>query len=77
MKKNLLFTVFYVLAVATASAQSIKTDFEVRSRGELRSGFQEPLADTLNPAWVNNVRTRINLSHDSEKFAAKVSLGSD
>ena len=74
MKKNLLLSVFSVLAVSPAVAQSIKTDFEVRSRGELRSGFQEPLADTLNPAWVNNVRTRINLSHDSKKFAAKVSL---
>ncbi len=74
MKKILLFTVFSVLAVAPVAAQSIKTDFEVRSRGELRSGFQEPLADTLNPAWVNNMRTRVNFSHTSDRVAAKVSL---
>ena len=74
MKKILLFTVFSVLVAAPVVAQSIKTEFEVRSRGELRNGFQEPLADTLNPAWVNNVRTRINFSHASDKFAAKVSL---
>ncbi len=75
MKKRLLLSVLSVFAVAPVAAQSIiKTDFEIRSRGELRSGFQEPLADTLSPAWVNNLRTRINLSYSSPKVAAKVSL---
>lgn len=74
MKKLLFITGLSLFVASQAFAQSIKVDAEIRSRAEYRAGFQEPLADTLNPAFVNNLRTRLNFSYGSEKVKAKLSL---
>ncbi|MDR0940775.1 MAG: alginate export family protein [Bacteroidales bacterium] len=74
MKQLLLITTLLVSIATQLVAQSIKVDADIRSRAEYRDGFQEPLADSLNPAFVNNLRTKLNLSYASEKVKAKVSL---
>ena len=54
--------------------QAIKVDAEIRSRGEYRNGFQEPLADTLNPSYINNLRTKLNFAYSSSDVKVKISL---
>ncbi len=74
MKRLLLITTISLSIATQLVAQSIKVDAEIRSRAEYRDGFQEPLADSLNPAFVNNLRTKLNVTYGSEKVKAKVSL---
>ncbi|MCL1934501.1 MAG: alginate export family protein [Candidatus Azobacteroides sp.] len=74
MKKLLFIVSISLLSVTHAFGQAIKVDAEVRSRGEYRDGFREPLADTLNPVYVNNLRTKLNIAYASSDVKAKVSL---
>ena len=74
MKRVLFITALSLLSATQLVAQSIKVDAEIRSRAEYRDGFREPLADTLNPAFVNNLRTKLNVAYGSEKVKAKISL---
>lgn len=75
MKKKWIVTAIGLLWVGISSfGQSVKVDGEIRSRAELRNGFREPLADSLNAAYVNNLRTKLNLSYSSETVKAKISL---
>ncbi len=72
--KQLVFITALSLLSTQLVAQSIKVDAEIRSRAEYRDGLREPLADTLNPAFVNNLRTKLNVSYASQDIKAKVSL---
>ncbi len=75
MKKKLLFIAgLSFFAVAQSLGQVIKVDAEIRSRAEFRDGFQEPLADTLNPVYINNLRTKLNVTYSSSDIKARVSL---
>ncbi|MDR2963257.1 MAG: alginate export family protein [Bacteroidales bacterium] len=75
MKKRIIsIAALSLLTVAQVAAQNVKIDGEIRSRAEVRDGFQEPLADSLSPAFVNNLRTRLNFGYTNEKVKAKVSL---
>ena len=69
-----IITILVLLTVSQLSGQAIKVDAEVRSRGEYRDGFQEPLADTLNPVYVNNLRTKLNFTYSASDVRAKISL---
>ena len=69
----LLFVAFFLLNLQSF-AQSVKVDAEIRSRAEYRDGFREPLADTLNGTYINNLRTKINLDYESKEIKAKISL---
>jgi hypothetical protein len=71
MKRILFLATISFLLTNQLVAQSIKIDAEIRSRAEYRDGFQEPLADTLNPAYLNNLRTKLNISYRSDKVKAK------
>ena len=74
MKTFFLITSLAFLTAIQSFGQTIKVDAEIRSRGEYRDGFQEPLADTLNPAYVNNMRTKLNFTYSSSDIKAKISL---
>ena len=74
MKKIFLVTCLAFLTAVQLFGQAIKVDAEIRSRGEYRDGFQEPLADTLNPVYVNNLRTKLNFTYSSSDIKAKISL---
>ena len=74
MKKILFITALTIFSTTWLFGQDIKIDAEVRSRAEYRAGFQEQLADTLNPVYVNNLRTKLNVSYASQNIKAKVSL---
>ncbi len=73
MKKKLLFILITGWYTGTFYGQNIKVDAEIRSRAELRNGFREPLADTLNAALVNNLRTKLNVFYESGPVKAKIS----
>ena len=74
MKIFFIITGFVLLIATQSFGQAIKVDGEIRSRGEYRDGFQEPLADTLNPAYVNNLRTKLNFAYSASDVKAKISL---
>lgn len=74
MNKLIFITALSLLSVNQLLAQTIKVDAEIRSRAEYRDGFREPLADTLNPAFVNNLRTKLNVSYSSQDIKAKISF---
>ncbi|MFT3995551.1 MAG: alginate export family protein [Dysgonomonas sp.] len=73
MKKSLFLFVFLIYAM-TSIGQTIKVDAEIRSRAEFRDGFRDPLADTLNASFVNNLRTRINAYYESKDIKSKISI---
>ncbi len=73
--RSLLYSLFFILLWSGyAQAQTIKIDGELRSRGELRSGFRGPLADTLDAALVNNLRVRLGAYYADKNFKAKVTI---
>lgn len=74
MKKLLLLLLLASFFSSQLLGQSVKVDGEIRSRGEYRDGFREPLADTLNPSFVNNLRTKINLDYNSQDIRARIVL---
>ncbi|MCD7973610.1 MAG: alginate export family protein [Candidatus Azobacteroides sp.] len=75
MRKNVFLSVVaFLLIVVQLYGQTVKVDAEIRSRGELRDGFREPLADTLNAAYVNNLRTKLNFLYENRDIRAKLSL---
>jgi hypothetical protein len=74
MKKILFITSLTLFFSIQSFSQTVKVDAEIRSRTEFRNGFQEPLADTLKPAVVNNLRTRLNFTYASSDIKAKLSL---
>ena len=76
---NLICRLFVIagmtlLLTIQSFGQTAKVDAEIRSRGEFRNGFQEPLADTLNPVYINNLRTKLNFAYSSSDVKVKVSL---
>ncbi len=72
--KSLLSILFFTGSVAGLSGQSAKLDGEIRTRSEYRDGFQKPLADTLTPSFVSNLRTKINFEFEKENLRAKITL---
>ena len=74
MKKKLFLLFFILLHFVQFYAQTVKIDAEIRSRGELRDGFREPLPDSLNASYVNNLRTKLNFVYASEDIKAKLTL---
>ncbi|MDR0733145.1 MAG: alginate export family protein [Dysgonamonadaceae bacterium] len=73
-KKRLLFITFILSCTAHSWGQEVKADAEIRSRGEYRDGFQQPLLKTEDAAYVNNLRTKLNLSYKGEDIKAKLTL---
>lgn len=74
MKKRLLFVTLIIACAVHSRAQEVKVDAEIRSRAEYRDGFQTPLTDTEDAAYVNNLRTKLNLSYKGDDIKAKLTL---
>ena len=77
MKKNLLkglFCIIMVLQILEMRAQAVKITGEVRTRTEMRDGFQSPIGSNDSAALVTNMRTRINLLYTSNVMKAKITL---
>ncbi|MDR0613523.1 MAG: alginate export family protein [Dysgonamonadaceae bacterium] len=74
MNKKLLFIALILSCTVHSRAQEVKVDAEIRSRAEYRDGFQQPLLDTEDAAYVNNLRTKLNLSYKGEDIKAKLTL---
>jgi hypothetical protein len=73
MRTKLLFITF-ILSCASVLGQEAKVDAEIRSRAEYRDGFQEPLPENVDAAYVNNLRTKLNLTYKGNDIRAKLSL---
>ena len=73
MKRRIIF-LGLMFITGEIWSQTVKIDAEIRSRGEYRQGFREPLADSLNINFVNNLRTKINVFYSYDKIDAKISL---
>ncbi|MDR1882017.1 MAG: alginate export family protein [Prevotella sp.] len=73
-KLFLLYLVVFSLYNSQSFGQTVKAEAEIRSRGEYRDGFREPLINTLNASYVNNLRTKLNLFYGSRDVIAKLTL---
>jgi hypothetical protein len=64
-----IYTIFVfgllILSSVTKSYAQVSIDAEFRPRTEFRSGFNQPLADTLKAAAFTLQRTRLNFSYKS------------
>ena len=65
VRRLFLIPSFVLFTAIQSFGQTIKVDAEIRSRVEYRDGFQEPLADTLKPAYINNLRTKLNFAYSA------------
>jgi hypothetical protein len=74
MKKKILLVSALAFYVFQSFGQTVKVDAELRSRGEYRDGFREPLPVDVDAAFVNNLRTKLNAFYESEDIKAKLSL---
>lgn len=73
--KKLRYLLFFSLgSLSLLTAQKIKIDGELRTRGELRSGFRKPLADSLDAAYVNNLRVRLGASYEEKDYKVRITL---
>ncbi|WP_128332146.1 alginate export family protein [Apibacter sp. HY039] len=72
--KLALVCIFLLGTMKTIYSQKIQVGGEIRNRGELRNGFRKPLADSIDPLYVHNLRLKLYGSYTSEKFKAKVTL---
>jgi hypothetical protein len=52
----------------------VTIDAELRPRSEFRSGFNQPLADTLKSAFVTQQRTRLNFNYNGGVLNARITL---
>lgn len=57
-----------------ASYGQVAIDAEFRPRTELRSGFNQPLVDSLKPSFVTQQRTRLNFNYASGTLNARITL---
>ncbi|MDR1344774.1 MAG: alginate export family protein [Tannerellaceae bacterium] len=74
-RRILAFLILILIPAALAlRGQTIGMNGEIRSRIEYRDGFRKPLADTLQPATIASLRTRIQLDYSSEKIKTKIIL---
>lgn len=74
-KRLLLVLLTYSLLInVNIYGQSIKIEGELRTRGEFRDGFRAPLADSLNPAFVNNMRARLTAFYETKEYRIKVTV---
>lgn len=71
---TLLSLSLFVLLSFTKSYGQVSIDAEFRPRTEFRQGFNQPLADTLNPAFVTMQRTRLNFGYKSGLVNARLTL---
>jgi hypothetical protein len=60
--------------VGLQSYGQVSIDAEFRPRTELRSGFNQPLADTLKSSFVTHQRTRLNFNFSSGFLNACITL---
>lgn len=76
MKKRLLFITLILFCAVRSWGQDpeAKIDAEIRSRAEYRDGFRLPLAEEVDAAYVNNLRTKLNLTYKGNDIRAKLSL---
>jgi hypothetical protein len=74
LKTRLLFVTLILSCTLQSWGQETKVDAEIRSRGEYRDGFQEPLPEDVNATYVNNLRTKLNLSFKGDDVKAKLTL---
>jgi hypothetical protein len=73
-RKSVFSVILLFLFTLSSFAQAIRIDAEIRSRGEWRNGFREPLADTLSAPFLNVLRSKLNFSYASKDLKAKLSL---
>lgn len=52
----------------------VAIDAEFRPRTELRSGFNQPLIDSLKSSFVTQQRTRLNFNYTGEQLNARITL---
>lgn len=74
MRRNITSIVIFLLYISQVLSQEIKIDAEIRTRAEFRDGFRKPLPKSENPAFVNNLRTKLNVFYASDDIKAKISL---
>ncbi|MDP3914435.1 MAG: hypothetical protein Q8R96_11955 [Bacteroidota bacterium] len=76
MRKGYTLVIFGLLLLLSFSESYGQTtiDAEFRPRSEFRQGFNQPLADTLNPAFVTMQRTRLNFNYKSGIVSARLVL---
>ncbi|MDR1357338.1 MAG: alginate export family protein [Tannerellaceae bacterium] len=68
----ILACILFVPAMLVGQAPGING--EIRSRIEYRDGFRKPLADTLRPATVGSLRTRIQFDYSYDRIKTKIIL---
>jgi hypothetical protein len=60
--------------LGSSSYGQVAIDAEFRPRTELRSGFNQPLTDSLKASFVTQQRTRLNFNYDGEILNARITL---
>lgn len=55
-------------------AQAVKISGEIRTRSEMRDGFQKPIGSNDSATVATNMRTRLNMSYTSNVMKAKITL---
>jgi hypothetical protein len=68
------FGLFILLSVSGKTFGQTTINAEFRPRSEYRSGFSQPLADTLKPALLTMQRTRLNFNYKSGAVSARLVL---
>jgi hypothetical protein len=63
-----------VFSFSNAYGQTTTIDAEFRPRTELRQGFRNPLADTLDAGFVTLQRTRFNVDYKGKILNARISF---
>lgn len=70
---TLLFSLFSLTILSKSYCQAT-IDAEIRPRTELRSGFNQPLADTLKSSFFTMQRTRLNFNYTSGLLNTRLTL---
>lgn len=74
MRNKFIIAFIVLILYNMMSSAQIIVDGEFRPRTELRSGFNQPLADSLKAGFASLQRTRLNLIYSSEVLNAKITL---
>lgn len=69
----LICFLFFLTGLSESFAQ-VTVDAELRPRTELRSGFNQPLADTLKSSFLTLQRTRLNFNYTSGTLNARLTF---
>ncbi|MDR3273242.1 MAG: alginate export family protein [Flavobacteriaceae bacterium] len=72
--KFFLLAAMSSLFVVKGAGQTVTVDGEVKSRGEIRNGFQNPLDKNLDTGFGGFLRTKLSASYSDEILSAKIGL---